>query len=87
MKEAREWSMEIKHECGSVKKLYVDPQATGFDQKLIKMVNQRTGAYCYTCDMINKEAHDISRIQQGFYMNMGMERLGKYSNSFHSSIA
>ena len=52
-----------------------DFQLKGLDSKLVEMLNQRTGAYCYACDVTKQDAHKVERVQEGFTMNVSMERL------------
>ena len=45
-----------------------DFQLKGLDSKLVSILNEATGAYCYSCSVTTSEAHDLNIVRQGFYM-------------------
>jgi hypothetical protein len=65
----------VAQESGCVTAIFCDVQLKGMDSKLVEMINSRTGAYCYACDVSLKEARQIERGKEGFYMNVSMDRL------------
>ena len=60
---------------GCVTAISIDFQLKAMDSKLITILNQRTGSYCYCCTVSSAEAHNIETVSKGFYMEFGMDRL------------
>ena len=65
----------ISQPNGCITAISSDVQLKGMDSKLVEMINQRTGAYCYACDSTLQEAHKVERVKEGFFMNVSMDRL------------
>ena len=65
----------VAQEGGCITALSVDFQLKAMDSKLIEIMNERTGAYCYCCTMSRDEAHKIDVVKKGFHMDFSMERL------------
>ena len=61
--------------CGHIQSFSVDFSLCGLDTKLIRMINQRTGSYCYGCRISKQEAHSLERVREGFLCDMGMSDL------------
>ena len=64
----------VAHPCGQLQAISCDVQMGAMDTKLIRMVNQRTGSYCYICTATEEEAHCVEKVKQGFHV-MNMEEL------------
>ena len=65
----------VAHPCGDIQSFSVDITLSGMDTKMIKVLNQRTGSYCYCCRATEAEAHDIERVRDGFSADINMEEL------------
>ena len=61
--------------CGHLQCISVDICMGGLDTKMIRLINQRTGAYCYCCSATREEGNDPDRVRQGFDADMPMERI------------
>ena len=61
--------------CGHLQSISADISMGGLDTKMIRLINQRTGAYCYCCSATREEANDPDRVRQGFDADISMERL------------
>lgn len=57
----------VGHPCGHNQAISVDFQMAGLDTKMIRMLNQRTGSYCYICKTTKEMAHKIERVKEGFW--------------------
>lgn len=63
--------------CGHLQSIAVDLNMSGLDTKMIRLMNQRTGSYCYLCTATMQEAHDVTRVRRGFQADLSMEQLLK----------
>ena len=61
--------------CGHLQSISADISLGGLDTKMIRLINQRTGAYCYCCSATAAEGNDPDRVRQGFDADMSMERV------------
>ena len=66
----------VAHACGHLQAISADIQMAGMDTKLIRMINQRTGSYCYVCTATAEDAHNVEKVTAGFSGDrLGMEEL------------
>ena len=63
--------------CGHLQSISADISMGGLDTKMIRLINQRTGAYCYCCSATVKEGNDPARVKEGFEADMSTERVLK----------
>lgn len=68
-------SSQCKSHPDCIISVSADFTMTGLDSKLIRMWNQRTGAYCYCCRATKEAAHSVERVREGFYCDMSMSQL------------
>ena len=61
--------------CGHLQSISVDISMGGLDTKMIRLINQRTGAFCYCCSATVQEANNPARVKEGFEADMPMERV------------
>ena len=61
--------------CGHLQSISADLSMGGLDTKMIRLINQRTGAYCYCCSATVQEANDPAKVKEGFEADMPMERV------------
>ena len=66
--------------CGHLQSISADISMGGLDTKMIRLINQRTGAYCYCCSATRAEGNDPDRVRRGFEADMSMERVLDLAN-------
>ena len=70
----------VSHPCGQNQAISVDFKMSGLDTKMIRILNQRTGSYCYMCKATKEMAHNIERVTAGFWADLlSMEELIKHA--------
>ena len=65
----------IGQPCGCLLAVSVDFKLGGLDTKMIRMLNQRTGSYCYCCRASEADAHSVEVVREGFAADLSMEEL------------